>query len=229
MADYCQNLSGSAPGISEIQVPSQDSFPEGTVIPNRIFIAGFDNNVSAEDLQRVFSQHGTVTEVKFKVDFTGLSRGYGFVTFEHKEEAVKALHDENGINVNDRKLTIAPAVLKYACSTKLKRQSVICPRNLHKNYNSVAYLQPHPYQPPPMMMPTLCDCCGYYHCYPYHYMVPSPLSTPMQTSVNLSHATDCGPVHNFMKEFADPTVPHVCAAYPPSPAGVPPGFQQHNP
>ncbi|XP_061841168.1 protein boule-like isoform X2 [Nerophis lumbriciformis] len=205
MADYCQNLSGSAPGISEIQVPSQDSFPEGTVIPNRIFIAGFDNNVSAEDLQRVFSQHGTVTEVKFKVDFTGLSRGYGFVTFEHKEEAVKALHDENGINVNDRKLTIAPAVLKYACSTKLKRQSVICPRNLHKNYNSVAYLQPHPYQ------------------------VPSPLSTPMQTSVNLSHATDCGPVHNFMKEFADPTVPHVCAAYPPSPAGVPPGFQQHNP
>uniref|UniRef100_A0A8C9YVH4 RRM domain-containing protein n=1 Tax=Sander lucioperca TaxID=283035 RepID=A0A8C9YVH4_SANLU len=64
--------------------------------------------VNESDLRHVFSQHGAVKEVKIVIDRSGMSKGYGFVTFETQDDALKA----NGICFKDKKLSIGQAVRK---------------------------------------------------------------------------------------------------------------------
>ncbi|XP_030627925.1 protein boule-like [Chanos chanos] len=84
----------------------------GTVIPNRIFVGGIDNKTNENDLRRFFSQYGTVKEVKIVIDRAGVSKGYGFVTFETPEDAQKILQDADQLSFHDKKLNIGQAVRK---------------------------------------------------------------------------------------------------------------------
>lgn len=45
------------------------------------------------DLTRVFSAYGTVKSTKIIVDRAGVSKGYGFVTFETEQEAQRLQAD----------------------------------------------------------------------------------------------------------------------------------------
>ncbi|XP_040888724.1 protein boule-like [Toxotes jaculatrix] len=99
----------------------------GTVIPNRIFVGGIDSKVNESDLRHFFSQHGAVKEVKIVIDRSGLSKGYGFVTFETQEDALKILHDANGICFKDKKLSIGQAVRKQQVSGQIKTVHVASP------------------------------------------------------------------------------------------------------
>uniref|UniRef100_A0A8C3Q718 Protein boule-like n=1 Tax=Geospiza parvula TaxID=87175 RepID=A0A8C3Q718_GEOPR len=65
----------------------------GTVTPNRVFVGGIDFKTNENDLKKFFAQYGSVTEVKIINDRAGVSKGYGFVTFETQEEAQKILQD----------------------------------------------------------------------------------------------------------------------------------------
>ncbi|XP_067349797.1 protein boule-like [Channa argus] len=101
----------------------------GTVIPNRIFVRGFDCKDNESDLLHLFSQHGVVKEVKIVIDpFSGISKGYGFVTFETQEEALKILHDADGIFFKDKKLSIGQAFRKPQ-ARQLKRIPVVNPHH----------------------------------------------------------------------------------------------------
>ncbi|CAK6976921.1 protein boule-like [Scomber scombrus] len=99
----------------------------GTVIPNRIFVGGIDYKVNESDLRHVFSQHGAVKEVKIVLDRVGMSKGYGFVTFETEEDALKILHDANGIYLKDKKLSIGQAVRKRQPSGQTKNVPLAAP------------------------------------------------------------------------------------------------------
>ncbi|XP_026158086.1 protein boule-like [Mastacembelus armatus] len=113
------NRNGSSFSIPEV-LPAEnraDSLSHhishfGTVIPKRIFVGGLDEKVSESELQQVFSLYGAVKDVKIVVDRLGLSKGYGFVTFETQEDVLKILRDGNGIYFKDKKLNIGPAVRK---------------------------------------------------------------------------------------------------------------------
>uniref|UniRef100_A0A3P8S628 Protein boule-like n=1 Tax=Amphiprion percula TaxID=161767 RepID=A0A3P8S628_AMPPE len=85
----------------------------GTVIPNRIFVGGIDYSVNDSDLRYVFSQHGAVQEVKIVTDRSGMSKGYGFVTFETQEDVLKILSNASRICCKDKKLLIGQAVRKH--------------------------------------------------------------------------------------------------------------------
>ncbi|XP_027015577.2 protein boule-like isoform X3 [Tachysurus fulvidraco] len=86
----------------------------GTVIPNRIFVGGLDLKTNENDLRRFFSGYGTVKEVKIVTDHAGLSKGYGFVTFETAEDAQKILHDASADKLcfRDKRLNIGQAIRK---------------------------------------------------------------------------------------------------------------------
>uniref|UniRef100_A0A3B3R5Q6 Protein boule-like n=1 Tax=Paramormyrops kingsleyae TaxID=1676925 RepID=A0A3B3R5Q6_9TELE len=84
----------------------------GTVIPNRIFVGGIDFKTNENDLRRFFSQHGSVKEVKIVIDRAGISKGYGFVTFETQEDAEKILHDADRLCFRDKRLNIGQAIRK---------------------------------------------------------------------------------------------------------------------
>uniref|UniRef100_A0A4W3IHC6 Protein boule-like n=1 Tax=Callorhinchus milii TaxID=7868 RepID=A0A4W3IHC6_CALMI len=84
----------------------------GTVIPNRIFVGGIDFKTNENDLRNFFSQYGTVKEVKIVNDRAGVSKGYGFITFETQEDAQKILQEAEKLNYKDKKLNIGPAIRK---------------------------------------------------------------------------------------------------------------------
>ena len=46
-----------------------------------------------------FERYGAVRDVKVIADKSGSSKGYGFVTFEHEEDAKKIIKDEVGLVV----------------------------------------------------------------------------------------------------------------------------------
>lgn len=65
----------------------------GTLVPNRIFVGGISASTSEAELAQVFSAYGNVKATKIISDRAGVSKGYGFVTFETEEEA-KRLQQE---------------------------------------------------------------------------------------------------------------------------------------
>lgn len=103
----------------------------GTLVPNRIFVGGISASTSEAELAQVFSAYGNVKATKIIADRAGVSKGYGFVTFETEEEAkrlqqdvrrffsfenlnepLKFLLQPECIILRERKLNIAPAIKK---------------------------------------------------------------------------------------------------------------------
>lgn len=84
----------------------------GTLIPNRIFVGGISGDTTESELCRVFSAYGNVKSTKIIVDRAGVSKGYGFVTFETEQEAQRLQSEGECVVLRDRKLNIAPAIKK---------------------------------------------------------------------------------------------------------------------
>ncbi|XP_046864755.1 deleted in azoospermia protein 1-like [Xenia sp. Carnegie-2017] len=79
------------PRMAEIQ-----TYLYGKKFPNRIFVGRLPLNTSAVELAVFFRVFGHVTETKIILDHSGLSKGYGFVTFESKS-SVKAIENIGAI------------------------------------------------------------------------------------------------------------------------------------
>ncbi|XP_011301460.1 deleted in azoospermia protein 3 isoform X1 [Fopius arisanus] len=105
---------GSSPASSPASAASQAmAAPKyGTLVPNRIFVGGISANTSEAELAQLFSSYGNVKATKIILDRAGVSKGYGFVTFETEEEAKRLQQDPEGIILRERKLNIAPAIKK---------------------------------------------------------------------------------------------------------------------
>lgn len=56
------------------------------LVENLIFLF-FSGDTTESELCRVFSAYGNVKSTKIIVDRAGISKGYGFVTFETEQEA----------------------------------------------------------------------------------------------------------------------------------------------
>ncbi|XP_077010681.1 protein boule-like isoform X2 [Tamandua tetradactyla] len=107
------SLSPSPNPVSPVPLNNPTSAPRyGTVIPNRIFVGGIDFKTNENDLRKFFSQYGSVKEVKIVNDRAGVSKGYGFITFETQEDAQKILQEAEKLNYKDKKLNIGPAIRK---------------------------------------------------------------------------------------------------------------------
>jgi len=84
----------------------------GTLVPNRVFVGGISGSTTEQDLLDLFSQYGQVKATKIISDRAGVSKGYGFVTFETEDEARRLTQEADNIMLKDRKLNIAPAIKK---------------------------------------------------------------------------------------------------------------------
>ncbi|XP_050311488.1 atrophin-1-like isoform X2 [Anthonomus grandis grandis] len=84
----------------------------GTLVPNRIFVGGISANTTEGELMQLFSSYGTVKAAKIIQDRAGVSKGYGFITFENEEDARRPLRDHENIVLRERRLNIAPAIKK---------------------------------------------------------------------------------------------------------------------
>jgi RNA recognition motif-containing protein len=76
----------------------------------KLYVGGLPYSSTEQQLQELFSQHGSVTSAKIITDkYTGQSRGFGFVEMATGEEAQKAITALNGTQLDGRTLTVNEA------------------------------------------------------------------------------------------------------------------------
>ena len=76
----------------------------------KLFVGGIPWATTSDDLQQLFSQHGTVTSATVITDkMTGRSRGFGFVEFENDAEASAAEAALNNSQYGGRTLVVKEA------------------------------------------------------------------------------------------------------------------------
>jgi len=74
---------------------------------NKLYVGNLPFNVTEPDLQDLFGQAGTVSDVMLVQDkFTGKSRGFAFVTMGTEEEAQSAIEQFHGKALEGRPLTV---------------------------------------------------------------------------------------------------------------------------
>jgi len=74
---------------------------------NKLFVGNLAFDVTENDLQDLFAQHGSVVEVNLVLDrATGRSRGFAFVTMATDEAAQAAIQALNGFSLQGRALTV---------------------------------------------------------------------------------------------------------------------------
>lgn len=68
------------------------------------------SSINDEDLKKLFSAYGQVSSAKVISDkYTGVSRGFGFVTMPQQTEADKAIKELDGKSVEGRSISVAEA------------------------------------------------------------------------------------------------------------------------
>jgi len=74
---------------------------------NKLYVGNLPFNVTEPDLQDLFGQAGTVSDVMLVQDkFTGKSRGFAFVTMSTEGEAQTAIEQFHGKALEGRPLTV---------------------------------------------------------------------------------------------------------------------------
>ena len=63
----------------------------------KLFIGGLPQNITEEELNELFGGYGNVVSAKLVTDnFSGRSKGFGFIEMETRGEGHKAMEDLNG-------------------------------------------------------------------------------------------------------------------------------------
>uniref|UniRef100_A0A3Q7J3N2 RRM domain-containing protein n=2 Tax=Solanum subgen. Lycopersicon TaxID=49274 RepID=A0A3Q7J3N2_SOLLC len=109
-----ENLDGREYGGRTLRVnfsdkpkPKEPLYPE---TEHKLFVGNLAWSVSSESLAQAFQEYGTVVGARVLYDGeTGRSRGYGFVSFETREEMENALNNLNGVELDGRALRVSLA------------------------------------------------------------------------------------------------------------------------
>jgi len=72
-----------------------------------LFVYNLPPETNNDTLRSLFSRFGTLTSANVMVDYSGSCRGFGFVNFEKKEEADKAISEMNGYVMKNRSLVVS--------------------------------------------------------------------------------------------------------------------------
>ena len=80
---------------------------------SKLFIGNLPYSINTDELSRVFSQAGSVTEAVVIFDKRSQrSKGYGFVHMASEEDAQKAIEMFNGTDMQGRTIIVTPAISK---------------------------------------------------------------------------------------------------------------------
>ncbi|XP_053926529.1 protein boule-like [Cuculus canorus] len=169
------------------------------LIPNSVYVGGIDFKTDENELRKLFTQYGSVKDVRIVTDRTGASKGYGFITFETQEDAQKILQETKILNYKGRKLDVRPARRKPQirqqsssvmpeASTRNLTTSSECPYIYH---NGVAYFYtpevatvPQPWPSRAVSGSPVTVAQLVYQSPTYHYQAPTQcLPTQLQWSV----------------------------------------------
>ena len=76
----------------------------------KLFVGGLSWNTNNEGLREAFERFGAVEDARVIVERdTGRSRGFGFVTFDEDESAMKAMSEMDGSELDGRSIKVNEA------------------------------------------------------------------------------------------------------------------------
>lgn len=76
----------------------------------KLFVAGLPYDLDDQELNEIFSEHGTVSSAKVIMDReTGKSRGFGFVEFADSTQAQAAIKALDGAELSGKTLAVKQA------------------------------------------------------------------------------------------------------------------------
>lgn len=76
----------------------------------KLFVGNLPFNVGQNEIKELFAKFGEIAEAVVITDkYSGRSKGFGFVTFNNKEDADKAIAEMNGKDFQGRALTVNEA------------------------------------------------------------------------------------------------------------------------
>ena len=76
----------------------------------KLYVGSLSYDINNSDLEQIFAAAGTVTSAKVISDnYTGRSKGFGFVEMATEEDAQKAVHDLNGTVHQGRTIVVSEA------------------------------------------------------------------------------------------------------------------------
>jgi RNA recognition motif-containing protein len=89
-----------------------------------IYVGNLSFDTKEDELRSLFETFGPVQSVRIISDqFTGRSRGFGFVEMETREQGVQAIHDLDAKEVGGRPLKINEAKPKTQTHDRRSRES----------------------------------------------------------------------------------------------------------
>lgn len=75
-----------------------------------IYVGNLPRSTNEDEVRGLFTEHGTVADVKLiKDQYTNELRGFGFIEMPEKPEALKAIQEVNGKELNGRSLVVNEA------------------------------------------------------------------------------------------------------------------------
>ncbi|XP_056450600.1 protein boule-like isoform X3 [Gadus chalcogrammus] len=176
-----------------------------------------EDMTTEEDIWRFFSRHGAVKEVNIVFNHMGLSKGYGFVTFDSQVDARRLLEMAPSLLFQGRHLLVAPAVRRLS-----RRQRSGCEADRAQCVLHLTTPSGHPY--------TFCNGVAYFRrpepAPPAHYgpLVVAPhghygptVAPPAHYGPTAAPHGHYGPPYQFMEQLVQPA---FCQIYPQSPVGV---------
>jgi len=79
-------------------------------VAKKLYVGNISYQTTEDDLNTLFSQAGNIESVKIINDqYSGRSKGFGFVEFSTQDEADKAVSMFNGYSLGERKLIVNEA------------------------------------------------------------------------------------------------------------------------
>ncbi|CAG0879913.1 unnamed protein product [Cyprideis torosa] len=216
----------------------------GTRIKNRVFIGGLPPQTSDKELSAFFSDYGTIKDCKIINDRAGISRGYGFLTFDSEEVASNVVADASKEPkiFKERRLNIAPAVRKNEPFRPAPPPFHFSPGGYpppppggspyphphHHPHPSLSYPYPSPFGYPAPSPPA-------YYPHPpngsipeFHYYNPSPQAMPHPPGAGTPNTASSVPCssHVFYGPSTGPIYvhpsPYALGGWPPGPGSYRP-------
>ncbi|XP_062517790.1 protein boule-like isoform X2 [Corticium candelabrum] len=139
----------------------------GVEIPSRIFVGGIAFDTTELELKNYFQMYGNVKDSKIITDRQGVSKGYGFITFDSQEDATR-VQEQGCVYFREKKLNIGPAIRKQP-GGQFHRPIMSMPGSCESDRHSGS-------TSPPQIVESVVqpDCTSSGHIYqPYHHAQPS--------------------------------------------------------
>jgi len=88
-----------------------------------LFVGNLDKETTEDELSELFSEYGEVRSAKIIRDiYSGDPRGFGFVEFSNKADAINAINEMNGKEFRGQELKVNEAFDKRANDRKGSRR-----------------------------------------------------------------------------------------------------------